>query len=243
MVHVSKPIDNFTQLFNKQIFKVTERLKEKGWDYTFQAFFLEIYNEEIRDLLATKKNLKYEIKMTDSKGADMFVTNLKIETVTLELMIYNLMRRARKQRAVAETLCNERSSRSHSIFMLRIIGTNSVTTESCCGTLNLVDLAGSEKIKESGSKGQRLTGAKAINNSLSNQGNVIMALAQKEPHVSYRNSKLTHLLQNCLDGNSKTLMFVNLNPKEDSFNETLNSLRFTTKVNQCNIGTAVKKVK
>ena len=230
MVHVSKPIDNFTQLFNKQIFKVTERLKEKGWDYTFQAFFLEIYNEEIRDLLATKKNLKYEIKMTDSKGAGMFVTNLKIETVTLELMIYNLMRRARKQRAVAETLCNERSSRSHSIFMLRIIG-------------NLVDLAGSEKIKESGSKGQRLTGAKAINKSLSNQGNVIMALAQKEPHVSYRNSKLTHLLQNCLDGNSKTLMFVNLNPKEDSFNETLNSLRFTTKVNQCNIGTAVKKVK
>ena len=145
-------------------------------------------------------------------------------------MIYNLMRRARKQRAVAETLCNERSSRSHSIFMLRIIG-------------NLVDLAGSEKIKESGSKGQRLTGAKAINKSLSNQGNVIMALAQKEPHVSYRNSKLTHLLQNCLDGNSKTLMFVNLNPKEDSFNKTLNSLRFTRKVNQCNIGTAVKKVK
>ena len=204
----------------KQIFEVTGRLKEKGWEYTFQASFFEIYNEEIRDLLATKKNLKYEIKMTDSKGADMFITNLKIETVTSELMIYNLMRRARKQRAVAETLCNERSSRSHSIFMLRITGTNSVTTESCCGILNLVYLAGSERIKESGSEGQRLTGAKAINKSLSNQGNVIMALAQKEPHVPYRNSKLTHLLQNCLDGNSKTLMFVNLNPKENSFNET-----------------------
>ena len=107
-------------------------------------------------------------------------------------MIYNLMRRARKQRAVGEALCDERSSRSHSILMLRITGTNSMTTESCCGTLNLVDLAGSEKIKESGSKGQRLSGVKAINKSLSIQGNVIMALAQMEPHVPYRNSKLTH---------------------------------------------------
>lgn len=226
-----------------QIFEVTEKLKEKGWSYTLQASFLEIYNEEIRDLLAIEKNLKYDIKMCDSKGSDVYVTNLKTENVTSESEIASLLRRARKHRAVAETLCNERSSRSHSVFMLKISGTNMNTTESCCGTLNLVDLAGSERVKESGSHGQRLTEAQAINKSLSNLGNVIMALAQKSSHVPYRNSKLTHLLQNSLGGNSKTLMFVNLNPREDSFNETLNSLRFATKVNQCNIGTAVKKVK
>jgi len=227
----------------RKIFNETERLQDRGWEYTLQASFLEIYNEEIRDLLATEKNLKYDIKMCDSKGSDVYVTNLKIEAVTTEGEIAEMLRRARKHRAVAETQCNERSSRSHSVFMLKISGKNKITTETCCGTLNLVDLAGSERIKDSGSEGQRLTEAQAINKSLSNLGNVIMALAQKNSHVPYRNSKLTHLLQNSLGGNSKTLMFVNLNPKEDTFNETLNSLRFATKVNQCHIGTASKKIK
>jgi kinesin family protein C1 len=127
--------------------------------------------------------------------------------------------------------------------MMKIMGENSATTETCCSTLNLVDLAGSERIKESCSEGQRLTEAQAINKSLSNLSNVILALNSKNAHVPYRNSKLTHLLQNSLGGNSKTLMFVNISPKEDSFNETLNSLRFATKVNQCQIGTAKKVAK
>lgn len=228
----------------RQIFEVTERLKEKCWQYKLQASFLEIYNEEIRDLLAVEQNLKYDIKMTDSKGSDLHVTNLRIEEVTNEGQIASLLRRARKVRAQAKTLCNERSSRSHSVFTLRLEGKNSATTETCLGTLNLVDLAGSERIKESGNdSGVRLSEAQAINKSLSNLGNVIMALAQKSSHVPYRNSKLTHLLQGSLGGNSKTLMFVNVSPKEECFSETLNSLRFATKVNQCNIGTAQKKSK
>merc|ERR1719323_2683887 len=225
----------------RQIFDIKQKLLEKSWTYKLHASFLEIYNEEIRDLLQNDPNLKHEIKMSDSKGTDVHVTNLKVEEVTNEDQIEVIIKKARKNRAWAKTLSNERSSRSHSVFMLKIEGHNSATSESCCGTLNLVDLAGSERVKDSGSEGLRLTEAQNINKSLSNLGNVIMALAQKNSHVPYRNSKLTHLLQNCLGGNSKTLMFVNISPKEEHINETLNSLRFATKVNNCNIGTASAK--
>merc|ERR1712142_433164 len=229
----------------KQIFEVKRRLMDKHWEYKLQASFLEIYNEEIRDLLANDSNLKHDIKMNESK--EVIVTNLKVEEVVSEEQINKMIRKARKNRSWAKTLCNERSSRSHSVFLLRIEGNNTATHEKCSSTLNLVDLAGSERVKDSGSEGMRLTEAQAINKSLSNLGNVIMALAQKgfllqSSHVPYRDSKLTYLLQNSLGGNSKTLMFVNISPIKTSFNETLNSLRFATQVNQCNIGTANKKV-
>merc|ERR1719369_1455151 len=116
----------------RQIFEVQKKLKEKSWEYKLQASFLEIYNEEIRDLLVNDSNLKYDIKMSDSKGTDIHVTNLKIEDVTSENQIASMIRRARKNRAQAKTLCNERSSRSHSVFMLKIEGINKATTETCC---------------------------------------------------------------------------------------------------------------
>ena len=94
--------------------------------------------------------------------------------------VENLLRRAKKARAVAATNCNERSSRSHSVFILKIQGSNSKTGESCVGSLNLVDLAGSERLKDSGSTGQRLEETKNINTSLSNLSKVILALANNK---------------------------------------------------------------
>ena len=129
----------------KKIFEQTHALEEKSWKYTLSASFLEIYNEEIRDLLALEKGLKYDIKKMDAKSNEIYVTNLKSEDVTCGNNIQSLLKRAKKNRAVAATNCNERSSRSHSVFMLKIVGKNSITSESCTGTLNLVDLAGSER--------------------------------------------------------------------------------------------------
>lgn len=102
----------------------------QGWTYRLDASFLEIYNEEIRDLLATEKGHKYEIKMTKdtAKDGSVCITNLRVETVTTPGEIGVLLRRARKNRAVAATNCNERSSRSHSVFQLRIAGDNSLTS-------------------------------------------------------------------------------------------------------------------
>ncbi|XP_046558589.1 carboxy-terminal kinesin 2-like isoform X2 [Haliotis rubra] len=226
----------------QQVFSTARDLEEKGWQYQFDASMLEIYNETIRDLLSDEE-LKHEIKMTGNGSSETIVTNLTVISVRTESQIHKLLKKATHNRAVAETKCNERSSRSHSVFQLKLRGSNELTGENCSGILSLVDLAGSERVKDSGSEGQRLKEALAINKSLSNLGNVIMALGNKDNHVPYRNSKLTYLLQNSLGGNSKTLMFVNVSPKEECFQETLNSLRFATKVNQCNIGTAQKKAK
>ncbi|XP_047735468.1 carboxy-terminal kinesin 2 [Hyalella azteca] len=228
------------------IFTEMTRLAEQGWEYKMEVSILEIYNEALRDLLASPadvKNLSYEIKLTDARSAHTHVTNLRLVSVSSPEEIYELLQLAQSHRAVAATNMNARSSRSHSVFRLALSGTQASSATTVQGSLSLVDLAGSERLKESGSQGARLTETQNINRSLSNLGNVIMAIAQKQSHVPYRNSKLTHLLQASLGGNSKTLMLVNVSPLDACINETLNSLRFAAKVNACHIGTASKMAK
>ncbi|GAB1604435.1 carboxy-terminal kinesin 2-like [Argonauta hians] len=224
-----------------QVFETVENLKEKGWKYDLKMSYLEIYNEILNDLLSDKDGEKHEIKMAADKSSTVSVTNLTSVPVTSRSQIYKLLLKASKKRTVGETKLNNRSSRSHSVFTLVLKGHNELTDESCSGCLNLVDLAGSERLKDSGSEGKRLKETQCINKSLSALRTVFTALHKKDSHIPYRNSKLTYLLQNSLGGNSKTLMFVNVSPKEDNFNETLNSLRFATHVNNCSIGTAQKK--
>jgi kinesin family protein C1 len=228
----------------EQIFETAKILKDKGWEYEMEAMFLEIYNEQINDLLSTKKHqedVKFEIKH-DNKG-NTTVSNLTYIKVRNPSQVYELLKRASKNRAVASTNMNERSSRSHSVFQLKLHGLNKVTNEEVNGNLNLIDLAGSERLNQSGATGQRLTETQHINKSLTHLGDVIAALANKSSHIPYRNSKLTYLLQNSLGGNSKTLMFVNISPRISDLNETISSLRFATKVNNCEIGTAKKQAK
>lgn len=228
----------------EQIFTTIADLELKGWKYKCEALFLEIYNERIRDLLNYQSgNTKCDIVKSGIKGTDCKISNVTISEVTSCEQVFDLMKKARMNRVVAATKCSEYSSRSHYVFQMKIFGENSITGEKCDGTLNLVDLAGSERVKESQSVGDRLSEAKAINKSLSNLGKVIMSLSRKENHIPYRDSKLTHLLANSLGGNSKTLMFVNISPDNKNLYETVNSLRFATQVNQCNIGTAVRKIK
>lgn len=227
----------------QQIFEHANHLKERGWSFSFEVSFLEIYNETIRDLLNEREdtnNSNHEIRHNGNKTT---VTDLTVQPVETVDSVLNLLTVAGRNRAVAETLCNDRSSRSHSVFSMRISGSSSVTNESVEGLLNLIDLAGSERLSSSGSTGDRLKETQAINKSLSALGDVIAAIAAKESHIPFRNSKLTYLLQNSLGGNCKTLMFVNVSPAAQSIGETLCSLRFATKVNSCHIGTARRNAK
>ncbi|EKU21370.1 dna topoisomerase, partial [Nannochloropsis gaditana CCMP526] len=106
------------------------------------------------------------------------------------------------------------------------------------GKLNLCDLAGSERLSRSNATGERLKETQAINKSLSALTDVFVAIANKQAHVPYRNSKLTYLLQQCLSGDGKTLMMINLSPTEQSYFESLCTLRFASQVNKCELGQA-----
>ncbi|KAF3568288.1 hypothetical protein DY000_02017092 [Brassica cretica] len=229
----------------EQIFETRQSLRSQGWKYELQVSMLEIYNETIRDLLSTNKEAvrtdngvspqKHAIKH-DAHG-NTHVAELTILDVKSSREVSFLLDHAARNRSVGKTQMNEQSSRSHFVFTLRISGVNESTEQQVQGVLNLIDLAGSERLSKSGSTGDRLKETQAINKSLSSLGDVIFALGKKEDHVPFRNSKLTYLLQPCLGGDSKTLMFVNIAPESSSTGESLCSLRFAARVNACEIGT------
>ncbi|KLT46488.1 kinesin-domain-containing protein [Cutaneotrichosporon oleaginosum] len=230
------------------IFAESAKLKDRGWTYAMEGSFLEVYNDEINDLLGSGQfdTKKHEIKIDKDK---MTVT----DTVSLPLanpaQVSSLLEKARSRRAVAATLMNERSSRSHSVFALKVRGWNDATGEESEGILNLVDLAGSERLASSGADKDavRLKETININKSLSALADVISALGQgagaAAAHVPYRNSTLTRLLQTSLSGSSKTLMLCNISPLAAHLGETVCSLRFATKVNSTPAGTARRNLK
>ncbi|XP_040963378.1 kinesin-like protein KIN-14J [Gossypium hirsutum] len=157
--------------------------------------------------------------------------SVKSTTEVLELMNIGL-----RNRAVGSTALNERSSRSHSVLTVHVRGTEIKTNAVLHGSLHLVDLAGSERVDRSEATGDRLREAQHINKSLSALGDAIFALAQKNAHVPYRNSKLTQVLQSSLGGKAKTLMFVHLNPDVDSYSETISTLKFAQRFSGVELG-------
>ncbi|ODA79049.1 hypothetical protein RJ55_04640 [Drechmeria coniospora] len=233
------------------IYDTMTELREKSWEYTMEGSFVEVYNEELNDLLTPHdrsspegKAKKLEIRH-DEVRKQTSIVNCRSVQLNSAASVEKMLEQAQSNRSVAATKANERSSRSHSVFVLKLVGENSATGERCEGTLNLVDLAGSERLKHSQAEGERMKETQSINKSLSCLGDVIEALGRGSGHVPYRNSKLTHLLQYSLGGNSKTLMFVMVSPLEVHLKETLTSLRFATKVHNTHIGTAkaTKKTK
>ncbi|CAL9134934.1 unnamed protein product [Musa textilis] len=210
-------------------------LESQCAEYSMKVTFLELYNEEITDLLAPDeskfsddKSKKPIALMEDGKGG-VFVRGLEEEVVYTAGEIYKILDKGSAKRRTAETLLNKQSSRSHSIFSITI-HIKECTPEGeemiKCGKLNLVDLAGSENISRSGARDGRAREAGEINKSLLTLGRVINTLVEHSGHIPYRDSKLTRLLRDSLGGKTKTCIIATISPSILCLEETLSTLDY-----------------
>ena len=193
--------------------------------------YLEIYNEDIRDLLSKNVDKKLDLKENPDKG--VYVKDLNQVIVKSISEIEGYMEHGTNNRKTGETAMNKDSSRSHSIFTIYVetAEVNAAGEQSIkAGKLNLVDLAGSERQSKTHAPGERLKEATKINLSLSALGNVISALVEgNTKHIPYRDSKLTRLLQDSLGGNTKTVMIAAISPADYNFDETVTTLRYASR--------------
>ncbi|KAF8014161.1 hypothetical protein BT93_H0106 [Corymbia citriodora subsp. variegata] len=205
---------------------------DKQLKYQCRCSFLEIYNEQITDLLDPNQR---NLQIREDVKSGVYVENLTEESVCTMKDVNRLLLRGLSNRRTGATSINAESSRSHSVFTCIIEsrcksmadGMSSFKTS----RINLVDLAGSERQKLTGAAGERLKEAGNINRSLSQLGNLINILAEisqtgKQRHIPYRDSKLTFLLQESLGGNAKLAMVCAVSPAPSCKSETFSTLRF-----------------
>ncbi|XP_014822994.1 PREDICTED: kinesin-like protein KIF3B [Poecilia mexicana] len=205
--------------------------RSQNQQYLVRASYLEIYQEEIRDLLSKDQSHRLELRERPDTG--VYVKDLSSFVTKSAREIEHVMNVGNQNRSVGATNMNEHSSRSHAIFVitvecseLGVDGENHIRV----GKLNLVDLAGSERQTKTGAQGERLKEATKINLSLSALGNVISALVDgRSSHIPYRDSKLTRLLQDSLGGNARTVMVANIGPASYNVEETLTTLRYANR--------------
>ncbi|CAL8346995.1 unnamed protein product [Lota lota] len=211
------------------------------FDCKVSAYMLELYNDQLQDLLvgqagdapATQSQShapprRVEIKR-NRKGV-VFAQGAETKQASSAQELFALFQQACANRHISSTKMNSESSRSHLIMGIMVESRNLTNGSVSCGKLSLVDLAGSERAAKTGAKDHQLKEANSINKSLSALGDVISALSSELPHVPYRNSKLTQVMQDSLGGNAKTLMIVNISPSQWNMDETLTSLIYATRV-------------
>ncbi|KAJ8875657.1 hypothetical protein PR048_023554 [Dryococelus australis] len=198
--------------------------------YLVHASFLEIYQDEITDLLDPDNGRQLEL--CEKPNVGVHVKDISYCLCKSRDDLERVLAAGIFSRSTGVTNMNERSSRSHAILTVTIKMDNGSPQSRRAirvGKLNLVDLAGSERQSKSGAIGQRLREACRVNLSLSALGNVISALVEGKRHIPYRDSKLTRLLQNSLGGNSKTLMIANIGPASYNYDESLATLQYASR--------------
>ncbi|TMW60724.1 hypothetical protein Poli38472_000766 [Pythium oligandrum] len=220
-------------------------------EYNLRVEYIEIYNEELRDLLHPETTSKQLSIREDGEG-NIVTSGVKSEVAQSKEAVFRLLSLGGASRVTASTLMNEQSSRSHAIFSLILQQRDQLSGECRKAKFHLVDLAGSERAKRTGAVAGRFKESISINQGLLALGNVISALSDEKKrqntseksggggnnstttgggtvHVPYRDSKLTRLLQDSLGGNAKTLMIACVSPATINFEETLNTLKYANR--------------
>ena len=210
--------------------------KNTELEFTLSLSLMEVYNENLYDLLSSKRN-----KLSIHQNADgVFVPDLTERSITTQEEVEQALDDAQANRSTASTKMNTDSSRSHMLLQLYVQAYNTISKATSFGKLTLVDLAGSERVSKSEASGDRLLEAAAINKSLTALGQVFKAIQSNAPHVPYRNSKLTHVLQDSLGGDSKTAVFVAVRGERSNLSETHSTLGFGTNIRKIELGPATK---
>ncbi|XP_046972353.1 kinesin-like protein Klp61F [Vanessa cardui] len=229
--------DPLAGIIPRALSQIFDELRISNTEYTVRVSYLELYNEELFDLLSTSEdNSKLRIyEDVTRKGANI-VNGLEEITVYNKNEVYKIMAQGQERKRVASTLMNAQSSRSHTVFTIVIhMKENSPEGEELVkiGKLNLVDLAGSENISKAGSdnpaKRERARECVNINQSLLTLGRVITALVERHPHIPYRESKLTRILQESLGGRTKTSIIATISPGHKDLEETMSTLEYANR--------------
>lgn len=207
----------------RSIEMILSNLIKSGNQYEILVSFLEIYKEELRDLLKPSNQLK----IIDDAQKGVICQNLEEISVNSLDEIMKLFNKANENRSTASTLLNEKSSRSHSIFSITLnIREQSESSEEeilKSGKLNLVDLAGSENVMKAGlsNNNDRIRESQKINQSLLTLGRVISCLVDNKPHIPYRDSNLTRLLKESLGGRAKTCLIATITGDYGAIDESV----------------------
>ncbi|XP_038058147.1 kinesin-like protein KIF28P [Patiria miniata] len=237
-------------IFCDQLFVEINNKRASGTKTEFEVTFsmLEIYNEQVRDLLNPASSKKGGLRVREHPKKGFYVEQLRNVPVQSYQQIEDRMDEGTRNRSVASTQMNATSSRAHTIVGITFTqkSVNDAGQEMAkVAVVNLVDLAGSERAESTGATGDRLKEGAAINQSLSSLGNVISALADrskgKKVKVPFRDSVLTKLLKNALGGNSKTIMIAALSPADINYEETLSTLRYADRAKQIKTSAVVNE--
>lgn len=225
--------DPLSGLIPRALQQIYEDLEAQDLEFRIRVSYLELYNEELFDLLGPLEgSTKLRIFEDSTKKGSVVIQGLEEVSIRSKNDIYTILEKGSTKRHKATTLLNASSSRSHTIFTItaHIKESNTEGEELLkIGKLNLVDLAGSENINRSGAVDKRAREAGNINQSLLTLGRVITALYEKTPHVPYRESKLTRLLQDSLGGRTKTSIIATISPAHCNYEETLNTLEYASR--------------